>query len=54
MGIYEKSDDVVGWKLLQYVSPMGRRAIDDWRGSLTITRMADFDNFLRNMVKKSK
>jgi hypothetical protein len=55
LGIYEKSDDVVVWKLLQYVSPTGRKVIDDWRGSLTtVVRKADFDSFLRNLVKKSK
>jgi hypothetical protein len=33
---------------------MGRKAIDDWRSSLTTTCRADFDVFLRNLVKKSK
>jgi len=54
MGIYEKSDTVVVWCLFQYVSPNGRKTIEDWRNSLTPVRMADFDVFIRNMAKKSK
>lgn len=55
MEIYEKSDTVVAWKFLQYVSPMGRRAIDDWRASLNgATRRADCDAFLRNLAKLKK
>lgn len=54
MGIYEKSDIVVVWCLFQYVSSSGRKAIEDWRNSLTAPRMADFDVFIRNMAKKSK
>jgi hypothetical protein len=53
LGIYEKRYIPVAWKLLQYVSPVGRKVIEDWRGSLPMVRMADFDSFLRNMVKKS-
>jgi hypothetical protein len=54
LGIYEKRDIDVKWRLLQYVSPTAeRRAIDDWRNSLTVVRRADLDVFLRNMVKKS-
>jgi hypothetical protein len=54
--IYEKSDVPVRWIFLQYVSPSPnkRRAIDDWRCDLTISDRADFDNFLRNLTKKSK
>lgn len=54
MGIYEKSDIGVVWKLLQYVSPMGRRAIDDWRADQTDAGKADLDVFLRNITKKSQ
>lgn len=54
MGIYEKSDTVVVWNLFQYVSPVGRKAIEDWRNSLTVSRRADFDVFLRNLIKRSK
>ena len=54
LGIYEKRDTVIKWVLLQYVSPMGRPAITDWRSSLTISCMTDLDNFLRNMTRKSK
>ena len=54
MVIYEKSDNVVVWCLFQYVSPTGRKAIEDWRCSLEVSRRADFDVFLRNMVKKLK
>jgi hypothetical protein len=54
VGIYEKSDDRVKWKLLEYVSPSGRPAIENWRDDfVTATRKADLDVFLRNMVKKS-
>lgn len=49
--VYEKSDSGVVWKLLQYVSPMSRKAIDDWRTELSIQRRADCDVFLRNLVK---
>jgi hypothetical protein len=43
------------WKLYQYVSQNGRRAIDDWRRSLPIGQpRADLDTFLRDMVKKDK
>jgi len=54
MGIYEKNDTVVVWSLFQYVSPTGRKTIEDWRSSLSAIRRADFDVFLRNMVKRSK
>ncbi|MFZ0663428.1 MAG: hypothetical protein WAM66_12100 [Acidobacteriaceae bacterium] len=40
------------WRLFQYVSPMKRRAIGDWRTSLSIRRRADMDVFIRNMAKK--
>ena len=54
MEIYEKYDVGVLWRLFQYVSPTGRRTIDDWRAALTVAGRADFDVFLRNMAKKSK
>ncbi len=52
--IYGKRYIAVEWKLVQYVSPNGRKLIDDWRSSLTTTRTADLDTFLRNMAKKSR
>lgn len=52
--VYEKNDNSVVWKLLQYVSPSGRRTIDDWRASLSIPRQADCDVFLRNLVKMAR
>lgn len=54
MGLYEKSDGDVLWKMFQYVSPMGRAAISDWRGSLAFARQADLDVFLRNLAKQRK
>lgn len=51
MGVYEKADVGVVWSLFQYVSPMRRRAIDDWRSGLSVTRRAEFDVFFRNLVK---
>jgi hypothetical protein len=43
---------LVKWKLLQYVSPMGRAAIVDFRKSLTVgDPRADLDTFLKNMAK---
>jgi hypothetical protein len=40
------------WRLYEYVSPNGRRAIYDWRRSLPIgDPRADLDTFLRDMVK---
>lgn len=54
MGIYEKSYIRVSWRLFEYVSPMSRGAIVDWRSSLpTVSRVADLDTFLRNIVKKA-
>jgi len=51
LGIYEKSDSVVLWRLWEYVSPMGRHAIHDWRESLPmVQRKADLDAFLRYQV----
>jgi hypothetical protein len=52
--IYEKNDIRVKWTLFQYVSPLGRPAIDDWREGLTVPRRTDFDVFLRGIVKKSR
>jgi hypothetical protein len=41
------------WRLFQYVSPSGRRAIADWRKALPIGReRAYLDTFLRDMAKK--
>jgi hypothetical protein len=54
VGIYGKKDMGVFWSLYQYVSPMERRAIDDWRSGLDVKRQADMDVFLRQMVKKPK
>jgi len=43
---------MVKWKLLQYVSPMGRAAIADWRKRLPVgAPKADLDQFLKLMVK---
>ena len=43
---------MVKWKLLQYMSPMGRAAIADWRKCLPVgAPKADLDQFLRLMVK---
>src|SRR6266567_3376540 len=43
------------WRLLQYISASGRKAIEDWRKSLPpgVPR-ADLDRFLKNMVKLDK
>jgi hypothetical protein len=50
---YEKSDTKRKWRLFQYVSPNGRKAIDDWRKSLPVGPPQVFlDTFLRDMVKK--
>lgn len=52
---YEKSDTLIKWKLYQYVSPAGRKAIDDWRKDLPVgAPRADMDTFLRDMVKRDK
>lgn len=45
---------MICWVLAQYQSPAGRRVIDDWRSSLSPVRRADFDVFLRNLVRQSK
>lgn len=43
------------WRLYQYVSPTGRKAIDDWRKGLPIGEpRADLDTFLRDMVKRDR
>lgn len=50
---YEISDMVTKWRLYQYVSPNGRKAIADWRKSLPMgPPRADLDTFLRDMVKQ--
>jgi hypothetical protein len=50
LGIYEISDIVILWRLVEYVSPAGRGAITDWRDDLSIVRKADFDLFLKLKV----
>jgi hypothetical protein len=53
--IYEKSDNVLLWRLWEYVSPAGRHAIEDWRGDLpTLSRKADFDAFIRYKITAAK
>lgn len=53
MGLYEKYDTVVSWRLMEYVSPLGNPAISDWRiGLPTAVRKADFDTFLKLQVTK--
>ncbi len=43
------------WRLFQYVSATGRRAIDDWRRKLPIGGpRADLDAFLKLMAKSEK
>jgi hypothetical protein len=44
------------WKLLQYVSPNGRRVIEDWRKKkLPVgAAQADLDTFLKNLAKLEK
>jgi hypothetical protein len=40
------------WRFLQYVSPQGRAAIDDWRKALAVgPPRADLDVFLKTMAK---
>jgi hypothetical protein len=43
------------WRLFQYESGLGRKAIDDWRNSLPkgLPRV-DLDNFLKVVAKKDK
>lgn len=54
MKIYEKSD-TFKWTFYQYVSPGGRKAIDDWRKSFAAgSRKADMDVFLRELAKKQE
>ena len=45
---------MVLWLLYQYVSPMDRKAIDDWRKRDLVIGgpRADLDTFLKNLVKK--
>ena len=50
--IYTKKCMRMKWRLFQYQSPTGRRAIDDWRRRLPIGEpQASLDLFLNNMVK---
>jgi hypothetical protein len=45
---------MIKWRLLQYVSPMGRAALEDWRKSLPIgAPRADLDHFLKLMAKSA-
>ena len=52
--VYEKKYIMILWLLYQYVSPMGRKAIDDWRKrDLAIGGpRVDLDVFLKNLVKQ--
>ena len=43
------------WKLFQYQSGSGRKAIDDWRKDIPVgLPRADLDNFLKIVAKKDK
>lgn len=54
MPIYEKSD-IYKWRFSQYVSPLHRAAITDWRKAMPQgARRADMDTFLRNLAKKDE
>ena len=45
----------MAWRLLQYVSSSGRRAIEDWRKQLPVgAPQAYLDTFLKLMVKRNK
>ena len=45
-------DSVLKWCLYEYVSPLERHSITEWRNGLkTATRKADLDTFLRIQVK---
>jgi hypothetical protein len=45
-------DKVVKWRLYEYVSPLERHSITEWRNGLkTAARKADLDTFLRIQVK---
>ena len=51
--VYEKKYIMVLWLLHQYVSPMDRKAIDDWRNSLPVgIPRTDLDAFLKNIIKE--
>ena len=51
--VYEQTYIMVSWQLRQYVSPMGRKAVDDWRKGLPAgVPRADLDAFLKNIVKE--
>src|SRR5579872_2106277 len=53
--IYDKYDRYLGWEFFQYVSPMGRRVIDDWRKTLPVgPARADMDYFLKSLAKKAR
>jgi hypothetical protein len=52
--IYEISDSIK-WRLEEYVSPMGRKAIADWRKKLAVGAPKAFlDKFLKDRVKEAK
>lgn len=42
------------WKLYQYQSAGGRKAIEDWRKDLTVGPRVDMDSFLNTMAKKDE
>ena len=55
MSLYEKYDSLIQWTFFQYVSPNGRKAINDWRKSMPQGEFrADLDYFLRQLAKKTK
>jgi hypothetical protein len=55
LNLYEKSDSLFNWSFFQYVSPTGRKAIDDWRKSLPVGQFrADMDYFLKQLAKKTR
>jgi hypothetical protein len=54
LGIYEISDKIK-WRLLEYESLGGRKAITTWRKKLKVgAPQAFLDKFLKDMVKKAK
>jgi hypothetical protein len=52
LNIYENSDTVV-WTVLEYISPMERRALADFRKSMFKPQQADMDVFLSALAKKT-
>lgn len=55
LAIYEKADNLLDsrkWLFRQYVSPMGRKVIEDWRKDMSDASFrSDFDTFLRRLAK---